>query len=155
VSYIHASLALPSGYNVAQATMRQVFVSLDRVPNGKDDVYWLNNTQVIRLNAEGGNAVNINSIAFSGTTTSGVILAGYVNPVTGTMTVPVKRTIWTPNLSAPVWQTATIPPTGPGNALVVLRPIAAPARDCPESCTMKAPFPSAPMVVTSGSKARL
>jgi hypothetical protein len=118
VNYIHASLALPSGYNVTRAATRQVFVSLDRAPNGADDVYWVNDTQVRRLNVNGGSAIDINSIAFSGTTTSGVLLAGDVNPVPGTLSVSVRRTDWVQSSPSIVWQTAAIPPTGPGNAYI-------------------------------------
>jgi photosystem II stability/assembly factor-like uncharacterized protein len=121
VSYIHSSLALPSDYSSDEASSRQLFVSYDRESDANDDVYWLNDTAVTRLNADGGSAINIASIAYYGTTISGTLLAGDVDRVPSSLTVQVRRNIF--DLApSPTWQTASVPPTGPGNAKVAWSP---------------------------------
>ncbi len=117
VSYIHTSLALPSNYSGSNASTRQLFVSYDREPNANDDVYRLIDTTVTRLNVLGGTPINICSIAYSGTTTKGTLLAGDVDHVTGSLTVQVRRTE-EPFNASPAWYLSTVPPTGPGNAKV-------------------------------------
>jgi photosystem II stability/assembly factor-like uncharacterized protein len=121
VSYIHSSLALPSDYSSDEASSRQLFVSFDREPDAADDVYWLNDTAVTRLNADGSSAINIASIAYYGTTISGTLLAGDVSRVAGSLTVQVRRTT-EPFDPSPTWNLATVPPTGPGNAKVSWSP---------------------------------
>jgi hypothetical protein len=117
VFYIHTSLALPSNYSGSNAATRRLFVSYDREPNANDDVYRLIDTTVTRLNVLGGIPINICSIAYSGTTTKGTLLAGDVDPVTGSLTVQVRRTE-EPFNASPAWYLSTVPPTGPGNAKV-------------------------------------
>jgi photosystem II stability/assembly factor-like uncharacterized protein len=111
-----SSLALPLDYSSEEASSRQLFVSYDREPiDAGDDVYWLDDNIPVRLKVLGGNPINICSIAYHGTTTSGVLLAGDVNPVTGSKTVQVRRTS-EPFEASPDWEEASVPPTGPGNA---------------------------------------
>jgi hypothetical protein len=119
VSYIHSSLALPSDYSSKEQESRQLFVSYDREPDANDDVYWLNDTTVTRLNTSGTTPptpINIASIAYYGIVTEGKLLAGDVNPITGSKTVQVRRI--EPFDLSPTWERSTVPPTGPGNAKV-------------------------------------
>jgi photosystem II stability/assembly factor-like uncharacterized protein len=133
VSWIHTSLALPTNYSGSNAATRRLFVSYDlnlKPANpvdpdlddldADDDVYWLSDTAVTRLNANianPGNPINICSLAYSGTTTKGTLLAGDVDRVTGSLTVQVRRTE-EPFAASPAWYLSTVPPTGPGNAKV-------------------------------------
>jgi len=114
VSWFNSSLAVPSNYSSSQGSTRQLFVSYDRQPDADDDVYWLDDTVVVRLDVDGSSPIDISSIAYHGTTTSGVLLAGDVDP-TGSDTVQVRRTE-EPFDPSPSWKLATVPPTGPGNA---------------------------------------
>jgi photosystem II stability/assembly factor-like uncharacterized protein len=121
VSFLHSSLALPSDYSSEEALSRQLFVSCDREPDADDDVYWLDDTTTHRMNADGGSAINISSISYYGTVTSGKLLAGDANPVAGSLTVQVRRTS-DPFDPSPTWQLSSVPPTGPGNAKVSWSP---------------------------------
>jgi hypothetical protein len=113
---ITSSLAVPSNYSSSEESKRQLFVSYDREPTDTgDDVYWLEDTLAVRLDLDNGNAIDISSIAYHGTTSSGKLLAGAVEPVAGSLTVQVWRTD-EPFEAAPDWEEATVPPTGPGNA---------------------------------------
>jgi photosystem II stability/assembly factor-like uncharacterized protein len=109
-----SSLALPSNYSGSEASTRRLFVSYDRQPDADDDVYWLEDTIAVRLDLDGGSAIDISSIAYHGTTASGKLLAGEVEPI-GPSTVQVWRTE-EPFQADPDWEEATVPPTGPGNA---------------------------------------
>jgi len=109
-----SSLALPSNYSSLQQSSRWLFVSYDREPDADDNVYFLEDTLVVRLDVDGVNPIDISSIAYHGTTSSGVLLAGDVSP-TGTGTVQVWRATG-PFNAATTWELATVPPTGPGNA---------------------------------------
>jgi len=115
--YFTSSLALPSNYSSSEASTRRLFVSYDRQPDADDDVYRLDDTLVIRLDANGGSAIDISSIAYHGTTSSGVLLAGDVEPVASSLTVQVRRAVepFDPP-STWEWELSTVPPTGPGNA---------------------------------------
>ena len=117
VSQIISSLALPSDYDGSQSSSRKVFSSYDRQPdamNANDDVYRLDDTIASRLNANGGAVINIASLAYYGTLTSGELLAGDVSPV-DSLHAGVQWTV-NPFDPSPTWQTATQPPSGPGNA---------------------------------------
>jgi hypothetical protein len=115
VSWIHSSLALPSNYTSEEASSRRLFVSYNREPaDAGDDVYWLEDTDVVRLDVDNGNPIDISSIAYHGTITSGKLLAGDAGP-TGSSTVQVRRTDG-PFNAATTWEEATVLPTGPGNA---------------------------------------
>jgi len=121
---ISSSLALPSNYSGSQESsqLRQLFVSYDRDPDANnDDVYWINNITPTRLDVNGGANINISSIAYHGTTTAGELLAGDVSPVSGSLTVQVRRTD-NPFALSPSWDLSTVPPTGPGNAKVAWSP---------------------------------
>jgi len=120
VSRIVSSLALPSGYSSIQLSSMRVFASYNREPDAlipNDDVYRLDGATPSRLNANGGAAINIASLAYYGTLIKGELLAGDVNPVPGSLTVQVR---WTANPFdlSPSWQLASQPPSGPGNAQV-------------------------------------
>ncbi len=121
---ISASLALPSNYTSEAASSRRLFVSFDRKPDAGDDVYRLDDNIVVRLKANidhPGDPINISSIAYNGTTSSGILLAGDVEPVTGSLTVQVRRTD-KPFDASPDWEEATVPPTGPCNAKLAWSP---------------------------------
>jgi len=116
--WVRSSLALPSNYSSGEAASRQLFVSYDREPDTSyDDVYRLDDATAYRLNVAGGSAIDISSIAYHGTVTSGELLAGDASPVAGSLTVQVRRTAEPFNLS-PTWYLSSVPPTGPGNAQV-------------------------------------
>jgi photosystem II stability/assembly factor-like uncharacterized protein len=112
---ITSSLAVPSNYSSSEESKRQLFVSYDRQSDTGDDVYWLEDTLAVRLDVDNGDAIDISSIAYHGTTSSGVLLAGAVEPVAGSLTVQVWRTD-EPFEADPDWEEATVLPTGPGNA---------------------------------------
>ncbi len=112
---VHSSLALPSDYSSGEASSRQLFVGYNREPDANDDVYCISDASPFRLDADGGADIDISSIAYYGTATSGKLLAGDVNPIPGSLTVQVRRAT-DPFDVAPTWELATVPPTGPGNA---------------------------------------
>jgi hypothetical protein len=117
VSWVHSSLALPSNYSSTEAVSRQLFASHDREPNTSyDDVYRLEDATVHRLNVAGGSAISISSIAYKGNLLSGALLAGAAEP-TGGFNVQVWRTSQPWDLT-PTWEESSVPPTGPGNAMV-------------------------------------
>jgi hypothetical protein len=118
---VNASLALPSNYSGNDDDLRKLFVSYERHPDASDDVYRLDDTVPHRLNANGGANIDISSIAYYGTTTSGKLIAGDVNRVAGSVTVQVRRTS-NPFDSSPTWHLASVLPSGPGNAKVSWRP---------------------------------
>ncbi|MFC2065858.1 hypothetical protein ACFLUO_02185 [Chloroflexota bacterium] len=118
VTGIYSSLALPSNYSSRDEDSRKLFVSYDRDPvDANDDVYRLIDTTTYRLNANASAAIDISSIAYYGTITSGKLLAGDVNPVAGSPTVRVRRTS-NPFDSPPSWNLAALSPSGPGSAKV-------------------------------------
>ena len=116
VSWFSSSLALPSNYSSLQESSRWLFVSYDREPDAGDDVYLLDDTLPVRLNAAGGSDIDIDisSIAYHGTTSSGKLLAGDADP-TGSKTVQVRRAA-EPFDASTTWELSTVPSTGPGNA---------------------------------------
>jgi photosystem II stability/assembly factor-like uncharacterized protein len=115
VSYIHSSLALPSNYSAEAASSRWLFASYDREPDTGDDVYLIDNNYGVRLDVDNGNATDISSVAYSGKIDSGLLLAGDVEPVAGSLNVQVRRATQ-PFDASTTWEEATVPPTGPGNA---------------------------------------
>lgn len=117
----NTSLALPSDYSSADEQSRRLFVSYDRHPNASDDVYRFDDTTPHRLNANGGADIDISSIAYYGTTTSGSLLAGDASKVAGLKVVQVRRTS-NPFDSSPTWRLASVLPSGPGNAKVSWNP---------------------------------
>ena len=121
VSWIRSSLALPSNYSGDKASSRDLFVSYDREPDADDDVYRLDDTTLYRMNADGGSNIDISSIAYYGTVTTGKLLAGDADPVAGSPTVQVRRSS-NPFDSSPRWQLSSVAPTGPGNARISWSP---------------------------------
>jgi hypothetical protein len=117
ISSLNSSLALPSDYSSEEASSRQVFVSYNREPDAEDDVYWLDDITVHRMSADGGNAINISSLSYYGTVSSGELLVGDSDPVSGSVTVQVRRTS-NPFSEYPAWRLSSVAPTGPGNAMV-------------------------------------
>jgi photosystem II stability/assembly factor-like uncharacterized protein len=118
---ISSSLALPSDYAGTDENFRGLFLSYNRDPNAPNDVYRFDDKTVYRLNANEGANINISSITYNGTTTSGKLLVGEMNPVGSTQTVRVRRTS-NPFASSPTWQSASKRPSGPGNAKVSWSP---------------------------------
>ncbi|MDD5312095.1 MAG: hypothetical protein PHO26_03535 [Dehalococcoidia bacterium] len=121
VDRISSAISLPSDYNWKNndPRYRLAFISYDRKPDGNDDVYRIwdyRAPQCQRLNAANGAPVNISSIAYYGTQATGKLLAGEVNKFTP-YSVQVKRTSNPLDVNI-VWNDATQPPSGPGNARV-------------------------------------
>ena len=115
-SVITGSLALPSDFNGNSGAKRTIFAACDSNGNASgtsrplDDVYRLNDTIVTRLAVPTAKP-RISSIAYSGSTVSGKLLAGCVeaDPVTGSARVfftadPLEQCI--------TWQKPLKPPTG-------------------------------------------
>lgn len=111
-------LDLPSNFSTGSPATLKAFVSYDRQPNANDDVYRIANRTVTRLNANGGAVIDIASLDYSGSATSGKLLIGDKDPIPGTVNVQVR---WStdPWSAVPTWLTPTQPPTGPGNARVM------------------------------------
>lgn len=121
VAWVNSSLALPSDYFSEDELSRRLFISYDREPDAGDDVYLIDGDTPHRLDIHGGADIDIASISYHGTTDSGTLLAGDVDPVTETLTVQVRRTS-NPFDPMPTWYLSTVPPTGPGNAKVSWSP---------------------------------
>jgi len=121
IAPINSSLALPSDYSSKDEASRSLFVSYDCEPDAGDDIYLIDEDATNRLDADGGTDIDIASISYHGTLNSGTLLAGDVAPVTATFPVQVRRTE-EPFDQHPKWYTASVPPTGPGNALVSWNP---------------------------------
>lgn len=117
VSYVHSSLALPSDYSSDKEETLQFLVSCDREPDASDDVYWIDDSTAHRLDTDGGASIDICSIAYYGTIESGMLLVGDASPVSGSLTVQVRRTE-APFHTLPTWEMSFVPPTGPGNAVL-------------------------------------
>ncbi|MCK5213231.1 MAG: hypothetical protein KAQ74_04845, partial [Dehalococcoidia bacterium] len=127
VSYLRSSIALPSNYYDSVADERTVFVSLEREPNHEDDAYRVVGDTVERMDVNGGSDIDIWSIAYRGNLNGGVLLAGErepTAPVPDNFNTQVHRTenpfVATPQ--SPDWELASVPPTGPGNAIVAWAP---------------------------------
>ncbi len=118
---ITAALALPSDFDGSDEDLRQLLVSYDREPDASDDIYRIENTSVYRLNVNSGAAIDLTTISYFGTMSSGKLLAGDKNPVSGTAAVRVRRTT-NPWSTSPTWLLASAPPSGPGNASVSWSP---------------------------------
>lgn len=121
VAQIYSSLALPSDYSSEDESSRRLFISYDREPDAGDDAYLIDEDISYRLDANGGADINLASISYHGTTDSGTLLAGDADAVATTLTVQVRRTE-EPFDQYPEWDTASVPPTGPANAVVSWNP---------------------------------
>jgi len=116
VTGVVSSLALPSNFSGAAPATTKAFVSYDRTPNANDDVYRIDNTIVTRLNAAGGAVIDLTSIAYQGSTTSGKLLAGSKLPAAG-IYAEVLISL-NPLVVGSTWTAPSQRPTGPGNARV-------------------------------------
>lgn len=118
---IVSSIALPSDYAGTSSTSRKVLVSCDREPTNP---VTLPNNGIYRLDDATSqyqllSKIAISNIAYFGTLQTGKLIAGDVTPETPYNT-QVRR-LFDPFLATPPptsWQTATQPPSGPGNAQV-------------------------------------
>ncbi len=111
---VTADLALPSDFSGQTSSLRRAYVSTDgEVTTAEYGVYRIDDTQVKRFS--GVDNRRISSIAYFGTYASGKLLAGEVEA--DGLTVPVWRS-FDPIASSTGWQTASQPPSGPGNAQV-------------------------------------
>ncbi len=116
---ITGTLALPADFNgTARETV--IFASFDSnntaygTSRVLDDVYRLEGTRVTRLNVPGaGSSMRISSIAYTGDSRAGKLLAG---GVAADMTRAQAQTWQCTNLlsACPLWRTAIKPPTGGG-----------------------------------------
>jgi photosystem II stability/assembly factor-like uncharacterized protein len=118
---VRSSLALPSNYYSDVAASRRLFVSVDRSPDFDDDIYRVVGDAVERMDADGGSDLDVWSIAYRGTNTAGVLLAGDRSPVPATLKVQVRRCD-NPFATSPDWEESEVPPTGPGHAFLVWAP---------------------------------
>jgi len=129
---IISSISLPSNYSGSNQATRLAFVGFYSSndapsPNDFNDAYRINDAlspQVQRLNVNGGDTINISSIAYYGTLKSGKMLAGLAatDPTSSTISQvrwtvnPLGSPIGTPNST--VWHIPNQNPTGPGHAQV-------------------------------------
>jgi len=118
---VRSSLALPSNYHSDVAATRRLFVSVDRSPDFDDDVYRVIGGAVERMNVDGGNDLDVWSIAYRGTSTAGVLLAGDRSPVPATLKVQVRHCD-NPFDTSPDWEESEVPPTGPSHAVLAWAP---------------------------------
>jgi len=121
VSYLRSTLALPSNYSSGDLASRTLFVSIEREPNHEDDVYRVVSDTAERMDVVGGSDLDIWSIAYRGTSTAGVLLAGDRSPVPAALKVQVRRCD-NPFDTSPDWEEAEVPPTGPGHAVLAWAP---------------------------------
>ena len=124
VKEILSSISLPSDYVGNDPPMtRLAFVGYNRDPGtGLNDVYEINDNIDLNqpLNATDAFFNNISSISYFGTSISGKLLAGFVDPIgTSNNTAQVKwRAIDPLNPTYATWNPANQPPSGPGHAQV-------------------------------------
>ncbi|MBN1855598.1 MAG: hypothetical protein JW846_01435 [Dehalococcoidia bacterium] len=125
VSYLRSTLALPSEYYSGESDERTVFLSIERDPDYDDDVYRVVGDTVERMEVDGGSDIEIWSIAYRGNLKGGILLAGERKPTfAGALNTQVWRTtnpvVDSPQI--PDWGQSTVPPTGPGNAVLAWAP---------------------------------
>jgi len=122
---VRASLALPSDFDGGDSATRTLFVSVDRTPDFDDDVYRIVGDDIDppygRMDVDGGADIDIWSIAYRGTMTSGVLLAGDRDAIPATLNVQVRR-CEDPFATSPDWLESDVPPTGPGHAVLAWAP---------------------------------
>ena len=118
----YASLALPSDYFGGDAAARRVYASWsDGVGgNANDDVYRLDDTTVVRLDAGSGIEFVCSSLAYWGTCDEGKLLAGrrasaWSAPMASSVQV---RSTFEPQVRFPTWRNSRKPPTGVNEAQV-------------------------------------
>jgi photosystem II stability/assembly factor-like uncharacterized protein len=123
--FVHSMLALPSDYSSEEDDERTVFVSIECEPDDSyDDVYRVVGDTAERMDVDGGNNIDIWSIAYRGKLDGGTLLAGEREPTApGALNVQVWRCEEPfEDVAQLDWETASVPPTGPGNAYVVWAP---------------------------------
>ena len=118
----YASLALPSDYSGADIPQRCVYASWsDGVGgNANDDVYRLDDTTIVRLNAGDGFEFFSTSLAYYGTCAQGKLLVGRQASSWAVPMAPcvqVRRSL-DPQARHPTWQDSLKPPTGANGAQV-------------------------------------
>jgi len=127
VTYLRATLALPSDFSSEDEESRSLFLSLEREPDYNDDVYRIIEDELDpaidgRMDVDGGSDIDIWSIAYRGDLDDGTLLAGEREPVSpGDLNTQVWRCV-DPWAASPDWEAASVPPTGPGHAYVVWAP---------------------------------
>jgi len=125
VSYVRASLAQPDGYGSSAGDDRRLFLSVEREPDSYDDVYRIVGDTPVdvcqRMDVDGGTDIDIWSIAYRGDLEDGALLAGERDPIAATYDTGVHRCL-NPFESLPDWQESTVPPTGPGRAVLAWAP---------------------------------
>lgn len=127
VTYVRSMLALPSDFSSEDEESRSLFVSLEREPDYNDDVYRIVEDDLDpaadgRMDVDGGADIDIWSIAYNGDLDEGTLLAGEREPTSpGDLNTQVWRCEdpWATPLD---WETASVPPTGPGYAYVAWAP---------------------------------
>lgn len=125
VDYVRARLAQPSDYSSEDEDTRDVFLSVEREPDSNDDVYRVMDDDVDlsnndRMDVDGGSDIDIWSIAYRGDLEDGTLLAGEREPF-DTFKTEVHRCL-DPFESPPDWLESTVPPTGPGHAVLAWAP---------------------------------
>jgi len=118
----YASLTLPSDYSGADIPLRHVYSSWSDGTGGNinDDVYRLDDTNVVRLDAGNGFEFVGVSLAYYGTHDQGKLLAGRQ---ASTWAVPMApcvqvRSSLDPQAKLPTWRDSLKPPTGANEAQV-------------------------------------
>ncbi len=126
VESIRSSLALPSDYNTLIPAGRNLFVSVDRTPDHDDDVYRVDGgipeDEAVRMNVDGSDDIGIWSVAYRGTRSAGILLAGEREPIPPD---GMNTQVWRcelPFALTPLWLEAEVPPTGPGHAALAWAP---------------------------------
>ena len=109
-----SDIALPSDFKPTSAAGQISFVAWDGNPYTNDDVYRVNGTSVTKLNILDA-AAGIRSITCAGNIGSGKLFAG--------MQANTKVYYTTDPWSAsPTWSSASVPPTGQKDVVVVIAP---------------------------------
>jgi photosystem II stability/assembly factor-like uncharacterized protein len=123
---VRSSLALPADFDSRYSESRTLFVSVDRTPDHDDDVYRVVEDDVFppygRMDVNGGSDIDIWSIAYRGSRTSGVLLAGERDPVAPLALKTQVRRCGNPFATSPDWEESEVEPTGPGHAVVAWAP---------------------------------
>ena len=118
----YAALTLPSDYSGADIRLHRVYIAWSDGVGGNtnDDVYRLDDTSVLRLNAGDGFEFVCASLAYHGTHDEGKLLAGrqassWALPMPPSVQV---RSCLDPQTRSPTWRDSLKPPTGVNEAQV-------------------------------------
>ena len=107
---IFSDLALPSNYSGGYEERRILYAACSSNTTA-DDVYRIEDTEVFRLDVNGGNRVAIASIAYHGTYGRGKLLAGEVATEASSADALIYLCS-NPRKTHPDWEEPTKPPTG-------------------------------------------